>query len=73
MLSCSWDPGPWLFCEAGQGHMGLRGKATGFGLREPSGGGVCSWDERETAGSWAVCQFVPFPSGGSRPEPGQRE
>lgn len=33
-LSCSWDPGPGLFCVAGQNFEVFRGKALGFGLME---------------------------------------
>lgn len=30
VLSYSWDPGPWLFCVAGQGRVVLRGKGCGI-------------------------------------------
>lgn len=53
MLCGLRDPGPWLFCEAGQGSCGVQGKGCGI-WRD----GVCSWDEREAAGSWAVGLFL---------------
>lgn len=59
ILSCSWHPGPWLFGMSGQFYVVLRGKAALFGLMKAlEGWCVCSWDERETAGNWAVGLFL---------------
>lgn len=46
--------------------MALRGKAAGFGLMGHWRGGVCSWDERETAGSCAVGLFLFHPWAGGQ-------
>lgn len=70
MVSCSRDPGPWLFNAAGQGLvvLGVGGwGAAGFGLAEAlEGWCVCSRDERETAGSWAVSLFPFHPRAGGQ-------
>lgn len=44
----------------------LRGKAAGFGLMGHWRDGVCSWDERETAESWAVSLFPFHPRAGGQ-------
>lgn len=46
--------------------MVLRGKAAGFGPMGHWRGGVCSRDERETAGSWAVGLFLFHPWAGGQ-------
>lgn len=54
--------------------MVLRGKAAGFGLMEAlEGWCVCSWDERETAGSRAVGLFLFHPWAGCQSSDTQDE